>query len=555
MANDRSEQLFPALTGPQVEVAKRFASGAEQRFEPGAAVFEAGACGVPAYLVRSGTLDIVARDAAGTETVVVSHGPGQVAGEVSQLAGRPATAGGRAGTAGCVLLPFDAPHLRALLIGSAELGEILMRAFILRRTALITEGGGATLIGAPDAADTIRLRGFLARSGTPHHALDPTQAEGAELLERLGVHAADLPLLITADGTLLRNPSDRQVGARLGLLPEMDPARVFDVAIVGAGPAGLAAAVYAASEGLSVAVFDARSFGGQAGASARIENYLGFPTGISGQALAARAYVQAEKFGAEIAIPAEVEALDCGGASRKPGEPMTLVLADAQRVQARSVVVASGARYRRPDWEGLERYEGSGVSYWASPVEAQLCANETVALVGGGNSAGQAVAFLSPRVKRVHLVVRADGLASTMSRYLIDRIEAAPNVTLHTRAEIFALEGEDGHLRAARMRTADGEQRLELRHVFLFIGADPNAGWLGSCGAATDRRGFVRTGEDFGGEAWAALGRTALPLETSVPGVFAIGDVRSGSVKRVAGAVGEGAAVVAALHGMLDPAP
>jgi thioredoxin reductase (NADPH) len=338
----------------------------------------------------------------------------------------------------------------------------------------------------------------------------------------------------------------------LGITPELDPRTVYDVAVVGAGPAGLATAVYAASEGLSVLVLDQRAFGGQAGASARIENYLGFPTGISGLALTGRAFNQAQKFGAELAIPLEVARLDCDDRERRPGDPLRLELTDGQAVRARTVVVASGARYRRPDIPNLATFEGAGVSYWASPVEAKLCEGEEVALVGGGNSAGQAVVFLAPKVKRLHLIVRGKGLEATMSRYLIDRIGALANVDLHIGTEVVALEGDatDG-LNAAvfRDRTTGATHTCAMRHLFLFIGADPNAAWLENC-VAVDQKGFIVTGGDCPHFADAAR-RGALPLETSMPGAFAIGDVRAGSIKRVAAAVGEGAAVVAQIHSVL----
>jgi thioredoxin reductase (NADPH) len=347
--------------------------------------------------------------------------------------------------------------------------------------------------------------------------------------------------VLCPNGAVLKRPSDAEAGACLGITPDLDPDKIYDVAVVGAGPAGLATSVYAASEGLSVLALDSRAFGGQAGASQRIENYLGFPTGITGHALAARAFTQAQKFGAEIAIPIEVESLDCGGADRKPGDLFGLVLAGGRRAAARAVVIASGARYRRPDIANLAEFEGAGVSYWASPVEARLCTGEEVALVGAGNSAGQAVAFLAPKVKHLHLVVRGDGLEASMSRYLIERIAALPNVTIHARTEVSALSGDPASgLAGASFRNRDtGEVWTgPLRHLFLFIGADPNTGWLSGCTVATDKQGFVTTGG-------------ARPMETNVPGVFAVGDVRAGSTKRVAAAVGEGAQVVAALHGFL----
>ena len=358
--------------------------------------------------------------------------------------------------------------------------------------------------------------------------------------------------MVCPNGTILKRPTDAEAGVILGITPELDPKTVFDVAVVGAGPAGLAAAVYGASEGLSVLVLDQRAFGGQAGASARIENYLGFPTGISGMALAGRAFNQALKFGAEIAIPLEVARLDCGTLDQEGGGPMRLELTNSSVVRARTVVVATGARYRRPPIPNLSTFEGRGISYWASPVEAKLCEGEEVALVGGGNSAGQAVVFLAPKVKRLHLVVRGSGLEASMSRYLIDRIAALPNVELHTGTEVVALEGDEvTGLTAAvfRERATGATHTCPLRHLFLFIGADPNTSWLNRC-VALDNKGFVVTGANSTAGA-SDRRRPVLPLETSRPGVFAIGDVRAGSTKRVASAVGEGAAVVAQIHSVV----
>jgi thioredoxin reductase (NADPH) len=532
----RKHQIFPVLDATQIVTARRFASGPERRFAAGESVFAIGERGVPAWLVLDGAIDVTRRDGLSQEALVTTLGPGQFTGEVNQLAGRPAIAAARAGPNGCVALPFDPAHLRALMVGSADVGEIVMRALILRRVGLIEMGGaGSILIGVSGSPDLVRLQGFLARSGFPNLVLDAAaDAEAQALVERIGVQPEELPLVVCPDGNLLKNPSEAALATCLGITPELDPQKVYDVAIVGAGPAGLAAAVYAASEGLSVIVLDERAIGGQAGASARIENYLGFPTGISGQALAGRAFVQALKFGAEIAVPLEVERLDCSG------ERLALELAGDRRLRARAVVIASGARYRRPGIANLATFEGAGVSYWASPIEARLCAGEEVALVGGGNSAGQAIVFLAPQVKRLHLIVRRD-LSETMSRYLIDRIAALSNVEIHVGAEVTALEGDRAAgLTAATFRNrADGSNcRRELRHLFLFIGADPNAGWVQGC-AETDAKGFVVTGKG------------SLPLETSLPGVFAIGDVRAGSTKRVAAAVGEGAAVVAQIHAMM----
>ncbi|TCM16432.1 thioredoxin reductase (NADPH) [Novosphingobium sp. PhB165] len=533
--SSREYQMFPVLGAAEVAAARRFASGPERVFAPGDAVYSIGDRDSPTWLVLAGHIEVQRRDGLSREAHVTTHGPGQFTGEINQLAGRPSIAGGRAGPDGCTAIPIDAAHLRALMIGSAELGETVMRALILRRVGLIEEGGaGTVLIGVPGSPDVVRLGEFLRRSGYPYLVLDVSEdGEGKAMVERLGVDPAEYPLVVCPTGPILRRPRETDLAACLGLSAQIDPDVVNDVMIVGAGPAGLAAAVYAASEGLSVVVLDARSMGGQAGASARIENYLGFPTGISGHALAGRAFNQALKFGAQMAIPAEVEDL------KRNGDHLSLQLAGGHGVQARAVVVASGARYRRLAIEGLERFEGAGVSYWVSPIEARLCAGEEIALVGGGNSAGQAVVFLAPQVKKLHMIVRRD-LADTMSRYLIDRIAQLPNVELHVGAEVVALEGDVvGGLAGATIRyNADGTLHQQaLRHMFLFIGADPNSGWLPP-GLERDNHGFVVTGHGH------------LPLETTMPGVFAIGDVRAGSTKRVAAAVGEGAAVVSQIHTM-----
>jgi thioredoxin reductase (NADPH) len=546
----RREQMFPVLDAAQVETAKRFASGPEQVFAPGAAVFDVSKPNAPAWLVLKGAIEVVRRDGLAREVAITTHHAGQFSGEVNQLAGRGYLATGRAGPEGCTALPFDGPHVRALMVGSADVGEIMMRAFILRRVGLIEEGGaGSVLVGNPGTPDLVRLQGFLRRNGYPYAVLDASAEEGGRaLVERLGILPEELPLLVCSNGTVLKRPTDSEAGICLGITPELDPQIVYDVAVVGAGPAGLATAVYAGSEGLSVIVLDQRAFGGQAGASMRIENYLGFPTGISGMALAGRAFNQALKFGVEIAIPLEVARLDCGNS----GGPLRLELNNGAVVRARTVVVASGARYRRPPIPNLSIFEGAGISYWASPVEAKLCEGEEVALIGGGNSAGQAAVYLAPKVKQLHLVVRGEGLEVSMSRYLIDRIRALPNVELHTKTEIVGLEGDQATgLTGAvfRDRTTGATHTCPLRHLFLFIGADPNASWLDDC-VAVDEKGFVVTGAAFA-QGNGAIGRAALPLETNRPGVFAIGDVRAGSTKRVAAAVGEGAAVVAQIHSAL----
>jgi thioredoxin reductase (NADPH) len=531
----RRVQMFPSLDAAQIQAARRFASGPETTFAPNEIVYEIGQRAALLWLVLHGSIEVVRRDGLSREMLITVHDVGQFSGDVNALTGWPSMATGRAGPEGCTALPFDAAHLRALMIGSAELGEIVMRALILRRVRLLGEAGaGAIVVGIPGTSDVLRLQNFMMRSGLPHVVLDVREDEEAQAVaERAGVLPEDLPLVVCPAGSVLKRPSNEELAACLGIVPEIDPSRVYDVAIVGAGPAGLATAVYAASEGLSTIVLDARTMGGQAGASARIENYLGFPMGISGQALASRAFTQAIKFGAEIAIPVSVERLECSGI------PFRLFCSGGLQIQAKAVVIASGARYRRPNVPNLAAFEGCNVSYWATAAEARLCAGAEVALVGGGNSAGQAVVFLAPYVKRLHLIVRRD-LSLTMSRYLVDRIAALPNVELHVGSEVTELEGDQANnLVAAVFRRRDGTTyRHMLRHLFLFIGADPNADWVQDC-VETDENAFVITG------------RGKFPLQTSLPGVFAIGDVRAGSTKRVAAAVGEGAAVVAQIHRML----
>ncbi|CBJ34898.1 FAD-dependent oxidoreductase [Ralstonia solanacearum] len=535
-AEDRRHQIFPVLTPAQVDAARRFASGPPRHFTASEIVFGTGERNVPVWLVLEGSIEVQRRDGLDEATPVTTHRVGQFTGEVSQIDGRASIASARAGLDGATLLPFDPPHLRALMVGSAEVGEIVMRALILRRVRLIEHGGSGTiLIGAPDDPHLLRLQGFLTRSGYPNHVLDPrVDDEGRSFVERMALLPADLPLVVCPSGNLLKRPNERELAACLGIIPKIDQQKTYDVAIVGAGPAGLAAAVYGASEGLSVIVLDERAMGGQAGASARIENYLGFPTGISGQALAGRAFTQALKFGAEVAIPVCVERLE------RNQDRLTLKLSDDSTVTAHTVVIASGAAYRRPDIAGLDRFEGFGVSYWASPIEARLCAGKEIALVGGGNSAGQAIVFLAPHVKRLHVFVRRD-LSETMSRYLIDRISALSNVEIHVGTDLTELTPNSDTLANATVRDrASGTfTHYAICHLFLFIGATPHTRWLNGS-IATDDKGFILTGG------------SASSLETSMPGVFAIGDVRAGSTKRVAAAVGDGAAAIAQIHSYLS---
>jgi thioredoxin reductase (NADPH) len=543
----RSAQMFPTLSPREIERLRHF--GEPRAYAGGERVLAIGDVSPGLFVILAGEVAITQRSALGYEEPIVTHGPGSFMGELNQLSGRPSLVDAKA------VRPVEAfvipsPRLRDVLVSEAELGERIMRALILRRVGLL-EGGvaGPLLVGRAGDAGTLRLAGFLSRNGQPHQSLDPDVDSCAHtLIERFHVEPSQLPIVLCSNGTLLKSPTEAELARCLGLVRPIDASRVYDVAIIGAGPAGLAAAVYAASEGLSVLVLDCRAFGGQAGASARIENYMGFPTGISGMALMARAFNQAEKFGAEMAIPDEAVHLECHPDSERARFQLTLV--NQERVSARAVVIASGARYRRLDnVDNLADFEGTTVHYWASPLESRLCADAEVALVGAGNSAGQAVVFLAEQAKQVTMLVRGANLDATMSRYLVERITALPNVRVHLTCEVTALEGNAGHLEAIRWRARDGrESRIAASQLFLFIGAEPNTDWLRPSGIALDPKGFIRTGRDAGpGERH--------PLETSRAGVFAIGDVRCGSVKRVAASVGEGAQVVAALHGFLARTP
>jgi thioredoxin reductase (NADPH) len=534
--------MFPTLTHAEFDRLRRF--GEPRSFAAGDRVIKAGEVAPGLIVILTGRIEITQGSGFDRRAVIVTHEAGQFVGELAQLSSRPALVDGVA------LSPVEAlviasHRLRDLMVQEAELGEGVMRALILRRVGLLESGaGGPIIIGPVGHADVLRLQGFLARNGQPHRALDAGSDPCAKtLVERFHVDPHHLPIVLCPDGRLLRNPGENELARCLGFAQPIDATKLYDVAIVGAGPAGLAAAVYAASEGLSVIVLDSRAFGGQAGASARIENYLGFPTGISGLALMARAYTQAQKFGAEMAIPNQ--ASDVRDRAGDDGGGFVLRVGRDETVQARTVVVASGARYRRLDVPNLVAFEGSAVHYWASPIEARLCGGQEVALVGAGNSAGQAAVYLASHVGKVWLIVRGGSLEATMSHYLVERIKAQPNIAVLTGTEIVGLEGHEGTLATVRWRNrASGEESAQpIRHVFLFIGADPNTDWLAQSDVALDAKGFVRTGADCGEDRHA--------LETTRRGVFAIGDVRSGSIKRVAAAVGEGAQVVAALHAYL----
>jgi thioredoxin reductase (NADPH) len=538
----RRDQALPVLDQLEIERLRRF--GERHSYSTETTIFTTGQVAPGLIVVLSGNIEVSQTDKSGHRTTLVTHPTGHFLGELAQLAGRPsfvdATA---AGPVEALIIPPD--RLRALFVAEAELGERIMRALIIRRMGLLESGlSGPIIVGRADNGDVLRLQGFLRRNGHPLQLLNPeTDTEAKALIERFHVDPGQLPIVLCPGGQLLRNPSEDELARCIGLVRAIDPHRIYDVAVVGAGPAGLATAVYAASEGLSVIVLDCRAFGGQAGASARIENYLGFPTGITGMALMARAYNQAQKFGAEMAIPDQADKLiaptDISGR-------FVLQLASSERVTARSVVIASGARYRQLPVSNLHEFEGSSVHYWASPLEAKLCSDQEIALVGAGNSAGQAAVFLASQGAKVAMLIRGSGLADSMSRYLVDRIAGLTNIKLITGAQVSALEGSDGALSAVRWRLAatGQEVRKPMRHLFLFIGAEPNTDWLGDSGIGLDAKGFVLTGQDAGHDRHV--------LETSQRGVFAIGDVRAKSVKRVAAAVGEGAQVVAALHGYLS---
>ena len=548
----RREQMFPVLSAGEIARMRRF--GTVRRYADGERLYETGKPSPGMFVILSGSIRATRHEGLGHEVPLVEQGVGGFTAEVGQLSGKPALVDGVAhGEVETLLIAPE--QLRALLVAEATLGEKIMRALILRRVGLIETGsGGPVLIGSLSSPDVLRLRSFLSRNGYPHQFFDPASDQDArEFIDRYAPSPDDLPLVACPDGTVLRNPSESELAKCIGMLDVAATDEVSDLAIVGAGPAGLASAVYAASEGLSVLVLDARHYGGQAGASARIENYLGFPTGISGQALAGRAYTQAQKFGARMLIPDEVMRLDCDRV--RNGGRLVLTLADGRTAASRTVVIATGARYRRPECADVKVLEGRGVWYWASPIEAKMCARQEVVVVGGGNSAGQGAVFLAGHAAKVWMLVRGAGLAASMSKYLIDRIASTPNIEIRTKTEIVALSGSrQSGLETVRWRHRDTgqEETRAICNVFLFLGADPTTEWLGDCGVTVDEKGFVKTGSDLmPGAAPAPPNGGRLPLETSIPGVFAIGDVRSGSVKRVGGAIGEGAAVVAQIHAFL----
>ena len=539
---ERREQLFPKLADAQVE---RIATvGRKRKVAQGEMLIKQGDL-APFFVVLSGRLDIIQPTDKG-ELTIVQHQPGEFTGELNMLTGRRSLVCARMGEAGEVL-ELSPEEMQALVQTDVGISQVLMTAFIFRRLELIANHvGDVAVIGSPHSPGTLRIKEFLTRNGHPYTYLDLDKDSGVqEMLDKFKVRVDEIPVVICRGSMVLRNPSNQQVADCLGLNPKLDETQVLDVVVVGAGPAGLAAAVYAASEGLNVLMIETTAPGGQAGSSSKIENYLGFPTGISGQNLAGRAYAQAQKFGAKLIIARSAVKL-----SGK--RPYKIALDDGRSVAGRTVVIATGAQYRKLPLKNLDDFEGMGIYFGATFIEAQLCTEEEVIVVGGGNSAGQAAVFLSEMSKHVHMLVRSNGLADTMSRYLIRRIEDSPKITLHSCTEIVALEGEN-HLERVQWRDKNtgATETHDIRHIFLMTGATPNTQWLSDC-VALDDKGFVRTGSDLTEDdllksGWP-LERHPFLLETSLPGVLAVGDVRSGNVKRVASAVGEGSISIHLAH-------
>ncbi len=543
-ALDARTQAFPILTAAQIN---RVRSGSKLRqVKKGEILFEPGDSNVPFFVLLSGNMEIVQPDLKGERTVA-THGPGGFTGEMTMISGRRCLVRGRITEPG-EFLELSGEGLRSLVAKDAELSEIFMRAFILRRLLLVSRGqGNIILMGSRHSASTLNLREFLTRNEHPFTYVDlDTDKTSQELLDRFEVKPEEIPVVIcSAAGSVMRNPSIQKLTDCLGLNTAIDESQIRDLIIVGAGPAGLAAAVYGASEGLDVLVIETASPGGQAGSSSKIENYLGFPTGVSGQELAARAIAQTEKFGAKLMVAHSVEQLQCAK------HPYKVVLDNGNKVPARAVVIATGAQYNKPSIGNLEKFEGQGIYYGATFMESQLCEQEEIIVVGGGNSAGQAAVFLSQTARKVHVLVRSGQLADTMSRYLIQRIEENSAIELHYKTEIVGLDGDTHLERVTWKDKSSGEISVhDIRHVFIMAGASPRTEWLRSC-VALDNKGFILTGRDLdtatGAPVWT-LTRSPQMLETSLPGVFAVGDVRSGSVKRVASAVGEGAIAIHLVH-------
>jgi thioredoxin reductase (NADPH) len=547
LSSSRIEKIFPKLTPEQID--RTAAYGRTRSVQPGEVLIEQGDTSVPFFVVITSEVEIV-RPFGDRETLITVHGYGEFTGEVNMLSGRRSFFRARATKPGKVI-ELDHQEMQTLVQTDAELSDILMRAFILRRVELIAAGvGDIVLIGSTHSAGAFRIKEFLMRNGHPYSYIDLERDPDVQnLLDSFQISASEIPVLICRGELVLRNPGNQQIADCLGFNESIDQTQVRDLVVIGAGPSGLAAAVYGASEGLDVMVLETSSPGGQAGSSSRIENYLGFPTGISGQDLAARAYLQAQKFGAKMLI-AKATRLIC---DRKP---YIIELENGVRISTRTVVIATGAQYRKLPLENLYRFEGAGVYYGATFVEAQLCGGEEVIVVGGGNSAGQAAVFLAQTTKHVHMLVRSSGLAATMSRYLIRRIENSPTITLRPQTEIVTVEG-DNHLDSVSWQNSQTGQteKHEIRRVFVMTGADPNTCWLDGC-IALDAKGFITTGPDLLPENLSAadwpLARQPYLLETTLPGVFAVGDVRGGSIKRVASAVGEGSIAISFVHKVLQ---
>jgi thioredoxin reductase (NADPH) len=541
------ERVFPRLTPTQI--ARVGARGSKRSVASGKVLFDPGQGVSRFYVVTSGAIEIV-MPSAPTEQLLAVLEPGMFTGEVNMLSGRPGFARIRAREASEVI-DVDREDLLGFIQTDSELSEILMRAFLLRRAEIVANGyGAAVLVGSAYCTETLRIKEFLTRNGFPYSYLDIEHDDGVRgLIDRFHVSPSDIPVLICRGEVLLRNPTNSEIADCLGFNETIDRVHVRDVVVLGAGPSGLAAGVYAASEGLDVLIIESNAPGGQAGTSSRIENYLGFPTGISGQELAARAYTQAQKFGAPVLIARQAVKLHCDRI------PYVVELDDGSRISARTVIIATGATYRRLSVDNLSRFEGAGVYYAATFMESQLCGGEDVAVVGGGNSAGQAAVYLAQTARRVHLLIRSGGLAESMSRYLIRRIEGDPKIEIRTHTEIAALEG-NAHLERIRLRdnVSGAVDTRDVRHVFSMAGAIPNTEWLRAC-ISLDGKGFVKTGTSLGPEELAEArwvqARRPFPLETTMPGVFAVGDVRSGNYKRVAAAVGEGSTAVASVHQVL----
>jgi thioredoxin reductase (NADPH) len=537
---EREAQTFPQLGTGMIE--RVAAYGEEEDFAAGTLIFERGQRGVDFFLIISGEIEIFESGISGEESVFVTETDRQFVGEMDLFNDREVLVSARA-RVDSRLLRVRRARFRELVSHEPDIGEIIMRAFILRRVGLIRhQHGGVVLIGPGHAGDTLRLQRFLSRNAYPFRMLDTqSDPEAGSFLDCFEIRPEHLPVVIAPGDGVLRNPSNTDLAEALGLAEEVDPEHVYDVAIVGAGPAGLAAAVYAASEGLDTIVLESLAPGGQAGTSTKIENYLGFPTGISGEALAGRAQAQAQKFGARLAISRAVEGLECGS------QPFRVTLEGGHVAQASAVVIATGARYRKLDVENYAKYEGQGIHYAATAMEAGLCARQETIVVGGGNSAGQAAVFLSQSVEHVHILVRGAGLGATMSDYLVQRIETSPKMTVHPHTEITALDGDEFLRRVTWTDRESGQSETrEMSNLFVMIGAEPNTEWLNGC-LDLDAKGFVKTGSAPGG------GGAVSQFATSVPGVYAVGDVRSGSVKRVASSVGEGSVVVHAIHQFLNP--